>query len=295
VHLTSNAVTAYSKIVRLTPVSVARLNLVAMAQPSGTIERAAFDQISSEILSGLNDAAPLDAIFLDLHGAGVVEGIDDLEGALCEAIRHQMGDIPMAATFDLHGNITQNMVELLDGIFACQQYPHIDLHLRAEEAIQLLSRMVSDGVKTSRYLVSLPMLQPTTTTFEGIGEQTLAEILELERADGIIDISWFHGFPYTDVPQVGGHIVVTTEEDQAQAEKIAKQVGNKIWQDRDKFRPNSLSAEEVLQVALGSNAFPVVINETSDNCGGGAPGDGTHLLRAMLEANMMTCMAHRWS
>ncbi|MFT6646002.1 MAG: microcystin degradation protein MlrC, partial [Patiriisocius sp.] len=214
-HLTSNAVTAYSKIVRLTPVSVARLNLVAMAQPSGTIERAAFDQISSEILSGLNDAAPLDAIFLDLHGAGVVEGIDDLEGALCEAIRHQMGDIPMAATFDLHGNITQNMVELLDGIFACQQYPHIDLHLRAEEAIQLLSRMVSDGVKTSRYLVSLPMLQPTTTTFEGIGEQTLAEILELERADGIIDISWFHGFPYTDVPQVGVHIVVTTEEDQA--------------------------------------------------------------------------------
>ncbi|MFT5014764.1 MAG: microcystin degradation protein MlrC [Dinoroseobacter sp.] len=187
------------------------------------------------------------------------------------------------------------MVELLDGIFACQQYPHIDLHLRAEEAIQLLSRMVSDGVKTSRYLVSLPMLQPTTTTFEGIGEQTLAEILELERADGIIDISWFHGFPYTDVPQVGVHIVVTTEEDQAQAEKIAKQVGNKIWQDRDKFRPNSLSAEEVLQVALGSNAFPVVINETSDNCGGGAPGDGTHLLRAMLEANMMTCMAHRWS
>ncbi|MFT5013977.1 MAG: microcystin degradation protein MlrC, partial [Dinoroseobacter sp.] len=147
-HLTSNAVTAYSKIVRLTPVSVARLNLVAMAQPSGTIERGAFDQISSEILSGLNDAAPLDAIFLDLHGAGVVEGIDDLEGALCEAIRHQMGDIPMAATFDLHGNITQNMVELLDGIFACQQYPHIDLHLRAEEAIQLLSRMVSDGVKT---------------------------------------------------------------------------------------------------------------------------------------------------
>lgn len=176
--------------------------LVAMAQPSGTIERAAFDQISSEILSGLNDAAPLDAIFLDLHGAGVVEGI---------------------------------------------------------------------------------------------GEQTLAEILELERADGIIDISWFHGFPYTDVPQVGVHIVVTTEEDQAQAEKIAKQVGNKIWQDRDKFRPNSLSAEEVLQVALGSNAFPVVINETSDNCGGGAPGDGTHLLRAMLEANMMTCMAHHWS
>ncbi len=32
--------------------------------------------------------------------------------------------------------------------------------------------------------------------------------------------------------------------------------------------------------------LPVVINETSDNCGGGAPGDGTHLLGAMLNAGI---------
>tara|TARA_R110002073_G_scaffold14926_1_gene59939 strand:- start:10962 stop:12431 length:1470 start_codon:yes stop_codon:yes gene_type:complete len=264
--------------------------LVAMAQPSGIIEREAFDQICSEILAGLQDNGPIDAIFLDLHGAGVVDGISDLEGAFCEAIRDQMGAIPMAASFDLHGNLTQHMVDLLDGIFACHQYPHIDLHLRAEEAIHLLSKMVRDGVTTTRHLVSLPMLQPTTTTFEGIGKQTLADILEIEKAEGVIDISWFHGFPYTDVPQVGVHIVVTTENNTALGktlgETLGAQVANRIWQDREKFRLVSLNGEAVIQAALGCNAFPVVINETSDNCGGGSPGDGTHLLRAMLDANL---------
>jgi len=260
--------------------------LAAMAQPSGVIQRSVFDTITAEILDGLKNSGPLDAVFLDLHGAGVVEGIDDLEGALCEAIRHQMGDIPMAATFDLHGNITPNMVGLLDGIFACHEYPHIDFHLRAEEAIQLLNKIVRHGTKTTRHIVSLPMLQPTTTTFEGIGKQTLATILQTEATAGIIDISWFHGFPYTDIPHVGVHIVVTTENDPMLAQTTAEQVANDIWQQREQFRPISLSAEEALQSALSSNAFPVVINETSDNCGGGAPGDGTHLLRAMLDAGL---------
>jgi microcystin degradation protein MlrC len=258
----------------------------AMAQPSGIIQRSVFDEFTDEIVTGLVDAGTIDGIILDLHGAGVVEGIDDLEGALCEAIRNTLGDVPMAATFDLHGNISTNMVNLLDGVFACQEYPHIDLHHRAKEAIELLARMASDGIKTTRSLVSLPMLMPTTTTFEGIGQETLAWILEQEKQAGIIDISWFHGFPYTDVPQVGVHVVVTTENDQALANTVAQQIAQHLWDMREQFRANSLNAEQALDVARGSNAFPVVINETSDNCGGGTPGDGTHLLRAMLEAEL---------
>lgn len=258
----------------------------AVAQPSGIIERSAFDDFTAEILAGLSSAGSIDGIFLDLHGAGVVEGIDDLEGALCEAIRAQMGDIPMAATFDLHGNITANMVNLLDGVFACQEYPHIDLHHRATEAVQLLARMANEGIKTSRCLVSLPILLPTTTTFEGIGAITQNWILEQEKQPGVIDISWFHGFPYTDVPHVGVHVVVTTENDPALADVLVKKVAQHLWDSREQFRATSLNAVQALAAAQGSNAFPVVINETSDNCGGGAPGDGTHLLRAMLDAEL---------
>jgi microcystin degradation protein MlrC len=80
--------------------------------------------------------------------------------------------------------------------------------------------------------------------------------------------------------------VFTTENDSTLAQTTANQVANDIWQQREQFRATSLSAVEALQSAQASNAFPVVINETSDNCGGGAPGDGTHLLRAMLDAGL---------
>ncbi|MEJ2090360.1 MAG: MlrC C-terminal domain-containing protein, partial [Gammaproteobacteria bacterium] len=60
--------------------------------------------------------------------------------------------------------------------------------------------------------------------------------------------------------------------------------------DRDRFEPTSLSATEAVAAAMAfdwsPSAGPVVIHETSDNCGGGAPGDGTHLLRAMLGAGL---------
>jgi microcystin degradation protein MlrC len=49
--------------------------LAAMAQPSGVIQRSVFDTITAEILDGLKNSDPLDAIFLDLLGAGVVEGV----------------------------------------------------------------------------------------------------------------------------------------------------------------------------------------------------------------------------
>lgn len=261
--------------------------LAVSTQPSGTINRETYEAFKHEILQGIANAGAIDGIYLDLHGAGVVNGIEDLEGDLTQAIRQQVGsDVAMTASFDLHGNVTQQMANALDGVFACHQYPHIDMHLRAEEAVQLIYRMLDDGIRPVSHVESVPMLMPTTTTLLGIGKEMLDYCLEIEQQPGIIDISWFHGFPYTDIEHVGCHIVVTAESDQTLAETIAKEVANHLWQLREQFRPISLSAEEAVAEAQDSAQGPVVINETSDNCGGGTPGDGTHLLRAMLEANL---------
>ena len=42
-------------------------------------------------------------------------------------------------------------------------------------------------------------------------------------------------------------------------------------------------AIELASRMLAERGGPIVVNETSDNPGGGTPGDGTHLLRAMLD------------
>ncbi len=260
--------------------------MAAWTQPSGTIAFDAYSAMKEEILDGISAAMPLDGIFLDLHGAGVVDGQPDLEGDLASAIREIAPDIPVTAAFDLHGNITQLMADHLDGVFTCHQYPHIDTHERARDAIHLIHRMNTEGLNTALRVVNVPMLMPTTTTFHGPGKAMLDHVLEMTDADqGIINISWFHGFPYTDIPHVGSHVVVTATDEKTAGE-TADRIARELWQRREDFRPTSLSADEAVQAAKDATAWPVVINETSDNCGGGTPGDGTHLLKAMLDAKL---------
>jgi microcystin degradation protein MlrC len=263
--------------------------LVADAQPSGTIARAAYEAFKAEILAGLAAEQPLDGVLLALHGAGVVDGIEDLEGDLAVAVRTLVGEaVPVTAVFDLHGNVTQTMADALDGVFACHQYPHIDMHTRADEAVRLIARMHDEGFRPVLHVETVPMLLPTTTTFEGIGQRMLALMLEAESEPGVIDVSWFHGFAYTDTPLVGTHVVVTTSGDREQARRIAKRLAQALWDAREQFRAQSLSAADAVTeaVRIAATSRPVVINETSDNPGGGTPGDGTHLLRAMLDAKL---------
>lgn len=259
--------------------------MACVAEPSGTIDLTTYHGFKEEILSGLKHS-PCEAVLLALHGAGVVDGIDDLEGNLCVAVRELIGtDVALVATFDLHGNVTQAMADVLDGVFACHQYPHVDMHLRSQEAAALAVSLVNKELTTSVYVETLPMLTPCTTTFEGPGQTMLSRVLDAELPEGIIDISWFHGFPYTDIPNVGASICVTATSD-ALARRTALDTAAQLWAVRDLFLPKSLSAHEAIQSAHALDISPVVINETSDNPGGGAPGDGTHLLRAMIEAEL---------
>jgi microcystin degradation protein MlrC len=265
--------------------------LFVSAQPSGVIERGTYDTFREEILQGLERALPLDGVVLCLHGAGVVDGIEDLEGDLATAVRAIVGvDTPVVATFDLHGNVTQEMADALNGVFACHHYPHIDLHERAREAVELIVDIRRNGIRPVTAVTSLPMLMPTTTTFIEPGSSWLERMLAAEREPGVIDVSWFHGFPYTDVAHVGSAIVVTTSGNRDQARRISRELANALWEARSQFEPASLSAERAVADAEAlpwqPGTGPIILQETSDNCGGGAPGDGTHLLRAMLDAGL---------
>ena len=260
----------------------------AWTQPSGTIERSAYEALKGEFLDRLSAAGDIDGLVLLLHGAGVVDGIHDLEGDLLDSVREIVGpELPVAASFDLHGNVTQRMADTLNGVFACHQYPHIDLHERTAEAVALVAEQAKSGQRSRCAVVNVPMLIPTTTTFEGPGQAMLARVLEAEARHDVVDVSWFHGFPYTDVEHVGSMICVTSYGD---VHDVANDVAETLWQQRDTFTPTSLTAQQALaaarQLVEDGVEGPVVINETSDNCGGGAPGDGTHLLRAMLEAGL---------
>ncbi|MDQ6908656.1 MAG: M81 family metallopeptidase [Chloroflexota bacterium] len=255
----------------------------ATAYPSGTITRAAYDEILATLLAEIERAMPVDAVCLALHGAGVAEGIDDLEGAVLAAVRERVGpDVPIAASLDLHGNITPLMLEHADGLFGNWYYPHSDSYERGAEAINFLYRLLEREIRPTMHLEQLPVMIPTCSTDLEPGMRLNALCREWEQRPGMIDCTIFHGFPYTDVPAVGMSVLTITDDDPALAAEAGKAVAQAIWEAREEYRPEILTATEAISRALAVPNGPVVLNDTSDNPGGGSPGDSTHLLRAML-------------
>ncbi|NOU89371.1 MlrC domain protein [Paenibacillus sp. LMG 31460] len=265
----------------------------ASAEPAGKITRETYETIKSELATGIQGAGMVDAICLSLHGAGVVEGIDDMEGDLLQYVRSLVGyELPLIVTLDLHGNLTEKMVAEANVLLGVHLYPHTDCYERGAEAVEIAEQIVKGGLQTAMHLTKLPLMIPTSTTNLSPAKDINAICLEWEKHPEVIDCAFFHGFPYTDHPGVGVSVVVVTRGDQLLAKEVADDVANQIWAKREEFTPQFLSPAEGIRQALAAEGLPIVINETSDNPGGGTAGDGTYLLRAMLEANLQNaCFA----
>lgn len=258
----------------------------ANATPSGTITKATYDLMLNNLLKTIKDAKKYDAICLGLHGAGVAEGIDDLEGNVLEAVREIAGDVPIVATLDLHANVTDKMVQYADVLLGVNFYPHIDGYERGQEAIDMIKQMLEGHLKPVMSLKKLPLMIPASTTNLSPAKDINELCWEQEKNDAVVDCTFFHGFTQSDIPHAGVSVLTITNDDSVLAENIAKTIAQKIWEKRDKFATNYLSPAEGIEAALKIKGNPIVLNETSDNPGGGAPGDGTYLLKAMLDKKL---------
>lgn len=258
----------------------------AWAVPSGLITREAFDRIRSELLRMLREAGPADAICLALHGAGVAEGVEDIEGELLRAVREQAGDaIPIVATLDLHANVTPLMVEHADLLLGNLEYPHIDSYERGREAVGFAARIAAGELKPTMHLVKLPLLVPMLATSNPAIAALNMSCQDSEAASlDVLDCTLYHGFPYADIRDAGLSVLAVTDGDAELARRVAERIAEQAWTIRERLFPVYPSpAEGIRQAeALAAEAHPVVVNETSDNPGAGTPGDGTRLLRAML-------------
>lgn len=259
----------------------------AWANPLGVIEASAYATLKDELLQRMEAALPLDIVALDLHGAGVAEGCDDIEGDLTQAVRELVGPhVVLTVTHDLHGNVTQREAQATDTIWCCREYPHDDLRDRGWEAIETAVRQAQGTCMPVQHLEPLPLLMPTTTTYLGVGREINEHLADLETRDGVLDVTLQHGFPYSDTPHTRSAVICITDGDADLARRTAKQAARFIWDRRHALLVEHPMPEEAIALALQIPGRPVVINETSDNAGGAAPADGTHLLRALLAAGV---------
>jgi microcystin degradation protein MlrC len=255
----------------------------AGAVPGPTVSAEARAALWERLLARLEESLPLDGLVLSLHGAMVSEDVEDPESDLLAHVRERVDSIPIAAVLDLHANPGRGLLEGTDLVLAYATYPHTDAARQAAEATRLLVETIDGELAPLVTGRRLPLL--TCPLVQATAEPPMADLLALARRlqarPGVARASLLPGYAYADVERLGFAVVVCGEDGPAIA--AADELADSVWERRDDFRPALLGLEEAVEHALES-AGPVVLAEVSDNVGGGAPGDATHVLAALLAA-----------
>jgi microcystin degradation protein MlrC len=219
----------------------------------------------------------VDGVRLDLHGAMVIEGIDDGAGDLLEAVRQAVGPgCPIVATtFDLHGNHTQRRLDAATAVVGFDTYPHIDMAERGREAADLIVRTIRGEVRPVMALRLLPLFWSAACqlTAHPPIDEAFRLVHAVERRPGILSVTLATGFPWADVPQLGASVIVAADGDARLARSTADEIGDWVWERRERWYRPPLSVKEALTLGEREGRYPVILADMADNTGGGAPGD----------------------
>ena len=260
--------------------------LSANAGPSGKVTGAAFDWLVDPIVAAL-ESSRYDGILLGLHGAMVTDFFEDGEGEILQRLRTVAGnEVPIAITLDLHANVTAKMCELANIIVSYKTYPHIDMRDRARQAGETLQRTLAGEIRPSTIRAHRPMLEEVNGARTDIGP--MVERLETasawEQRPDVFAVSINGGFASADIVEVGPTVLVTAEGNLDKHREFAEDLADDIWNRRSEVLNDYLDVDSAAAVAKQFNSAtgPLVIADYADNPGGGAYGDSTNLLRALL-------------
>ncbi len=258
----------------------------ANASPSAHVTREAFEHVAALLLRRLDEIGPVDAVYLDLHGAMVAKHIDDGEGEILRRVRKAVGPrVPIVASLDLHANVTQAMIDGAEALIAYRTYPHVDMAETGGRVLTLLERILAQGEAPAKAWHQLPFLIPLTAqcTMIDPAKALYARMAELEAKDGVV-LSFTPGFPAADFADCGP-AVLGYGFDRAAAARAAEALAADVAASESRFMPEILSPEDAVRRAMARSkpgGPPVVIADTQDNPGAGGNGDTVGLLDAML-------------
>jgi microcystin degradation protein MlrC len=273
-------------------------SLLAMAEPNGPVEQAFFDHLMRQWEADLTAAGPLDGVYLVLHGAGLTTHDHDPEGTLLALVRRIVGpDVPIVATYDLHANVSDADVTLLNGFIGYRTNPHLDMRERGAEAAVLLRRLLT-GTRTFLARIRLPIVPPTVTQLTGkdAPNRPYGELIDLGQqrmtqapyAGHVLNVSVMGGFAFADTP-FNGLTVVVTATDQDAADSLAKEIAQAGWARRDQFRPTLTTLDDAVQLAKTTQT-PLIFADVADNPGGGGRGNTMAILQAFHAAGVTNAL-----
>lgn len=232
----------------------------------------------------------LDGIYLVLHGAMASQSLPDVEGELLQRIREydELLEVPICGVTDLHVNFSPLMAACTQGLVTYCVNPHTDAKETAVRAAHLLNGVLERGDFPTTLFEHPPIMWPPTGT--GTADEPMSTLENMarnieERHADILAVNVHAGFSFADTPHSGvSFSVVCTGEHalaRAELERLCeyalahREAGNVI-------EPPIAGVMEQVKELIAARKTPVILVEPSDNVGGGAPGNGTGVLRALL-------------
>lgn len=259
-------------------------SISTFAQPAGLTLKSVYEHLRDTLIADLKAAMPVDVVLLFLHGAMVAHGYDDCEGDTIAHVRQVVGpEAKIGVELDLHCHLTEEMRAKSDVMVIFKEYPHTDIAERARELYTLTVGARKGEVAPVMAYHDCRMISLWRTPDEPM-RTFVKRMKDLEGKDGILSVSFGHGFPWGDVPDVGSKVVVVADGDMKKAERLAAQLGREIWEMREATSTPYDSIDQAIDRATKNRAGkPIVLADVADNAGAGAASDSTSVLKRLVE------------
>ncbi len=264
----------------------------ATASPASPVQDEAFERIAAMICADLSaalDAGPIDGLYLDLHGAMVVDSFPDGEGELLRRIRAIAPALPLTISLDPHCNLTAAMTERVDALVPFRTYPHVDMPFAGGQAMRLLIERIARPAPWARAFRQVDFFIPVPAQCTLVAPMVPAmnARADLAAQHHAAELAFCFGFPYADFPDCGAAIAAyaaTQTEADAAAEALLAWINAHEATFRIEATPAAEAVAQAIAIAQAANR-PVVIADGQDNPGGGGHGDTTAILGELIAQN----------
>ena len=279
-------VTGFIQVLRQRPAMEIVPLISAGALPSGLVTREAIDTLEKTLRTQLRQAGRLDGICFALHGAMSAVGVHDLDGHFLTVLREELGsEIPIVCPLDCHAVVTRQMVDLSTALIAYRTHPHVDLVETGRRAAGILRGTLEGKLQPTMDFRKVPLLLPPPD--DGTHAGALKELFDLlvswDQDQDVLACSLCPSYAWQDVPEQGWTALAVTNANPDLAGQLATELARRSWEARYRLQPTPMvSPQKAVREALATPGCPVVITDSADTTGAGAPGDSTRLLEVLL-------------
>jgi microcystin degradation protein MlrC len=155
--------------------------------------------------------------------------------------------------------------------------------------MQILLEMIKGKTRPVMAYAKVPLIvanQAMVTTWQSPLKSVIDRAREMETDDYVLAATVLGGFPFADTPHTSISTIVVTNDNPEKATTYAGELAQMCWDARSDFAIMPTPIKEAISEAMeGQLGSIYVLADIADSGASGTAGDGTAILKGLVEAN----------